>query len=196
MLHNKPLQQSYRRRLDRSLLAYLHRIGVLRRPLAACATQLSAHSVMRLPMHDIPGFTEACFEFQAFLRDQGAPTRLHWVFREDFYSLDPSHHCVRWPVPSENTSLAEALFEQGRSRGLVELTARFTIGSSVAASVLAPEPDEIQGWSQGFKLCKITPFAEATSVRGGLRWAMHRWRAPYQRFQKHSEFVPSRRAAA
>lgn len=153
-------------------------------------------SVGRLRMHDIPSFTEACSEFQAFLRDQGAPTRLQWVFREDFYSFGPSHHCIRWPVPSENASLAAALFEQGRSRGLVELTARFSIGSAVAVSVLAPQPDEMQGWSQGFKLCKLTPFAEATPVLSALRWAMHRWRAPYQRFQKYSEFVPCRQSAA
>jgi hypothetical protein len=79
---------------------------------------------------------------------------------------------------------------------LVEIAALFRVGASLAATVFAPAPDEIQGWNQGFKLSVSSPLAEASRVSNGLLWAIHRRRSAYASFQIRYTVVHSRNVAA
>jgi hypothetical protein len=142
-------------------------------------------------MENIPSFTEAVKGFQNFLRADRRPHEIIWAFGEDLYSASPSTHWVAWPLPPENMVHAWRLFDAGRTRGLVELQALFSVGSYTV-----PMPDEIQGWTHGLKLAIRQPFVPATAVARGLRWWMHRVRPTYFRFQRYQDFISRRNTTA
>ncbi len=143
-------------------------------------------------MEEIPSFAEAVARLQRFLRAQAHPDRIAWAFREDFYSVGVSRHRIRWPLPPENEAHAARLYAAGQSRGLVELGALFHVGDATVATVVAPEPEQIQGWSQGFKLTIRSPFAQARPIALGLPWFSHRLRPAYRHFQQLESFIPRR----
>jgi hypothetical protein len=134
--------------------------------------------------------------FRNFLRELGHQSDVVWTFREDFYSIPGSRTWIRWPLPDANAAVAARCFEAGRGRGLVEIAALFRVGASLAATVFAPAPDEIQGWDRGFKLSVRSPVDEAVPVSNGLLWALHRRRSAYANFQRRDTFVHSPGVAA
>lgn len=144
----------------------------------------------------IPEFTKALDQLRDFLVQEGAPAGMVWFFREDYYSVSPGCHFVRWPLPDVNADLAASLFQRGRSRGIVEISAHFRVGEASAVSVLAPAPDEIQGWSEGLKLSKLNPFAEATRISGSsLAWRLRRRCATRRLLPGAFEFASTRKDA-
>jgi hypothetical protein len=55
---------------------------------------------------DLPPFAEAVAEFSAFLRHEGAPEQVRWVFREDVTSYRRRSGCGSDFVPTKpNASL-------------------------------------------------------------------------------------------
>jgi hypothetical protein len=144
----------------------------------------------------IPSFKDGVEQFRSFLRNLGHDGNIVWTFREDFYSGSNSHMWIRWPPPDVNAAVAARCFEAGRSRGLVEIAALCCVGASVAATVFAPAPDEIQGWNQGLKLSVRTTLTQAEPVSSGLLWAFHRRRPECVHFQQRDTFVHSRSVAA
>ena len=142
-------------------------------------------------MDEIPSFREGVERFQQFLRTRGYDGAVVWTFREDFYSTSSSRTWIRWPLPDTNAIVASRCFDAGRATGLVEIAALFRVGTSLAATVFSPTPDEIQGWNRGFKLSVRSPLAEAARVPNGILWALHRHRPAYAHFQKRETIVHS-----
>lgn len=147
-------------------------------------------------MEKIPSFAEAVESLQDLLRAERQPDEIVWAFREDLYSVGPSQHRVAWPLPPENVVYAHSLFDVGRAREIVELQALFSVGNYTVTNVLAPLPDEIQGWARGLKLAVCQPFVPATAIIGGLRWWTHRVRPAYFRFQRYQDFISRRDSTA
>jgi hypothetical protein len=147
-------------------------------------------------MEKIPSFAEAVEGLKNLLRAECQPDEIVWAFREDFYSIGPSQHRVAWPLPPENVFHARSLFDAGLTRGLVELQALFSVGSHTVVNVLAPMPDEIQGWDHGLKLAICQPFVPADTVARGLQWWPHRLRPAYFRFQRYQDFISRRNNTA
>jgi len=140
----------------------------------------------------IPPFDEALSTFRRFLRSQGHPDRVVWAFREDmYYSRQGDQYRVSWPLPHKNEGVARMLFEVGQRRDLVGLHALFYLNDYVVATVEAPEPDEIQGWSENLKLSVRSPLVEAEAIRRFL-WPFHRRSLEYRRSQELEWGVPQR----
>jgi hypothetical protein len=143
-------------------------------------------------MNQIVAFDEAVLDFQKFLQSENHPNDVVWAFRQDWYSVSPSRHWVMWPLPAENEEYARALFQTGRDCGLVEMLAEFSVGAQSVATVIAPFPDEIQGWSRGLKLAIHEPLVPATAVGSRIAWRFHTCGPAYRRFQRYRTAVPER----
>jgi hypothetical protein len=148
-------------------------------------------------MDDISDFNLAISDFRLFLAEQGHPDDLFWVFRDDLWCRGPNHVLVRYPPPAENQLLAKKVYDEGRGRGLVGITAVATAGGRTAATVWFPKypEDEVQGWSQGRKLSIRQPLPEAKAVSGS-RWHIIKLLPGYRRYQRNEWSVGSRRWAA
>src|SRR5881397_684606 len=110
-------------------------------------------------MNDIPDFEDAVESFRCFLAEQGHPTNIFWVFREDIWKRSPISVVLRFPSQRKNLALAQKVFEEGRRKGLVDVHAIATVGDKVAATVWFPKfaDEEIQGWDRGMKLSIAEP---------------------------------------
>ena len=148
-------------------------------------------------MNGIPEFDHAVSDFRRFLAEQGHPDDLIWVFRDDLWRRGPDHILVRYPPPTENHLLAKKVYEEGRERGLVAITAIATAESRTAATVWFPKypEEEVQGWSQGCKLSVRQPLPVAEGV-SGWRWQLIKLLPSYRRSQRDEWSVGSRRWAA
>mgnify|MGYP001159162626 CR=1 FL=1 len=148
-------------------------------------------------MNDIPDFADALEGLRRFLNDNGHPTDVFWVFREDVWQLSPTDVRVKYPSSSENIALAQKVFAEGRERGLVEVKALATAEGKVAATVWFPKlpNEEVQGWNQGMKLVIAEPLPPAKLV-GGLRWWLLRFLPRFRHFQKAAFFIGTRTWAA
>jgi len=125
-------------------------------------------------MNDIPEFAETVQQFRAFLREQGHPTTLVWVFRDDLWKMNLSRVLLREFHGSGRVNLAEKVFVEGRAKGLVQVTAVAQSNDVTAATVWYPkyEDEEIQGWNQGLKLSVVQPLPAATLVSRLLWWPL------------------------
>jgi len=141
-------------------------------------------------MNDIPGFEEAVASFCRFLADQGHPTHVFWVFREDIWKRSPTGVVLRFPSPTKNLPLAKKAFHEGRNKGLVDLHAIATVGNKVAATVWFPKfgDEEIQGWNQGMKLSIAEPLPTAEMV-GQFRWLMLRFKLQFRHNQQLDSWI-------
>jgi hypothetical protein len=149
-------------------------------------------------MSEIPEFQVAISDFRSFLVAQGHAYEIVWVFRDDLWFRGPDRVLMRYPPPEKNRSLAEKVYDEGRERGLVEITAVATANGHLAATVWFPkfpEEEEMQGWSQGLKLSIRRPLP-AAKVIGGLRWRAVRCLSGYRWYQRHEYSIGSRRWAA
>jgi len=148
-------------------------------------------------MIEIPEFQIAISDFRRFLVEQGHADKLVWVFRDDLWFRGPDHVLMRYPPNVGNESLAKKVYDEGRERGLAEITAVATANGHIAATVWFPKfpEEEVQGWSQGLKLTIRQPLS-AAKVIGGFRWGMVRYLSGYRCYQQHEFSIGSRRWAA
>ena len=74
-------------------------------------------------MNDIPDFAEALTRFRRVLGENGHPSDLFWVFRDDVWKLSPRKVWIKYPSSRHNINLAEKVFSEGRQKGLVDIHA-------------------------------------------------------------------------
>ena len=136
-------------------------------------------------MNDIPDFAEALARFRRVLEENGHPSALFWVFRDDVWKLSPSEVWIKYPSSQENIRLAEKVFAEGREKGLVEIHAVAVAAGQIAATVWFPkyEHQEVQGWNLGMKLSISQPLLRAKPV-GARRWSLLRFLPRFRKYQK------------
>jgi hypothetical protein len=148
-------------------------------------------------MNDIPNFEDALTSFRQFLAEQGHPTNIVWVFREDIWKRSPLSVVIRFPSQRKNLALAQKVFDEGRRKGLVDVHAIATVGEKVAATIWFPKftDEEIQGWNRGMKLSVAEPLPSAEIV-GQLRWLLFRLRPQFRHYQRVDLWVGTKAWAA
>jgi hypothetical protein len=148
-------------------------------------------------MRDIPDFQEAFNQFRRFLADNGHADDVFWVFREDMWQLSPARALIKYPPPSENESLSQKVFAEGRSRGIVEIKAVAATADKVAATVWFPKypHEEVQGWYGGMRLSILSPLPRA-SVVAAWRWRLIQFLPKFQHYQREAIFIVTRTCAA
>jgi hypothetical protein len=83
-------------------------------------------------MNDLSTFEDAVASLRRFLDENGHPTDLFWVCRDDVWKRSPTDVLLKYPVTRENTLLAQKVFDEGRERGLVDVHAVATVAGKVA----------------------------------------------------------------
>lgn len=136
-------------------------------------------------MDDILNFDDRLTAFRDFLAEQGHPTNIFWVFREDIWEYAPSKVLLRLPSPNQNLALAKKVYAEGCGKGLVDIHAIATFHDQVAATVWFPKfpEEEIQGWDCGIKLSVASPLPEVEVV-GSLRWLSFRLNQQFRHYQR------------
>lgn len=148
-------------------------------------------------MNDIPCFEDAVASFEHFLTEQGHPSKILWVFREDIWKRSSSDLVLRLPSQQKNLALAKKVFREGRKKGLVDVRAIASVDDQVAATVWFPKfPDEeVQGWTRGIKLSIADPLPRAKSV-GGVRWLCFSLQPMFRHYQRSELQVGTKAWAA
>ena len=141
-------------------------------------------------MNDIPDFAGALAQFRRFLGENGHPSDLFWVFRDDVWKLSPTEVWVKYPSSPQNIRLAEKVFAEGREKGLVEIHAVAVAAGHLAATVWFPKyaNEDVQGWNRGMKLSISQPLPRAKTI-GALRWSLLRFRPRFRQYQKADMFI-------
>jgi hypothetical protein len=136
-------------------------------------------------MNEIPDFVEALTQFRRVLGENGHPSDLFWVFRDDVWKLSPMEVWIKYPSSRQNISLAEKVFTEGREKGLVDIQAVAVAAGQVAATVWFPKyaHEEVQGWNRGMKLSISQPLPNAKIV-GALRWSLLGFLPRFREYQK------------
>jgi alpha/beta hydrolase family protein len=136
-------------------------------------------------MNNIPSFDDAVASFQHFLTEQGHPSKILWVFRDDIWKRSSSDVVLRFPFQIRNLALAKKVFAEGRKNGLVDVQAVATVDDMTAATVWSPKftDEEIEGWNRGMKLSIAQPLPEAKPV-GGLMWLWFRLHPRFRQYQR------------
>lgn len=142
---------------------------------------------------DIPPFDLALEQFRDFLNRNGASDGIEWVFRDDLCPLSRGRFLVRRSDSSENRRLAQKVFSEGRSRGLLEISVIASSPQFTVATVWYPrtDRDQVQGWNRGMKLSILQPLPHAEFV-SCLVWPVVRWLPTYRRYQSNAAFVGTR----
>jgi hypothetical protein len=142
-----------------------------------------------MSVSDIPLFEDAVTSFQRFLADQSHPSEIFWVFREDIWKRS-GEVLLRFPSRVRNEAIAKKVFEEGRKKGLVEISAIASAGHQVAATLWFPKfvSEEVQGWSRGLKLSIAKPLPAAKFV-GGPRWLCFRLHPQFQHYQRSESLI-------
>lgn len=136
-------------------------------------------------MNDIPSFEDAVASFEHFLTEQGYPSKILWVFREDIWKRSSTDVVLRFPSQIKNQALVKKVFGEGRQKGLVDVHAIAMVADMTAATVWFPKftDEEIQGWNRGMKLSIAQPLPKAKSV-GGLMWLWFRLHPKFRQYQR------------
>ena len=136
-------------------------------------------------MNDVASFEDAVASFTHFLTEQGHPSKILWVFREDIWKRSSSDVVLRFPSQIKNFLLAKKVFREGRNKGLVAVHAIATVGDMTAATVWFPKftHEEIQGWNCGMKLSIAQPLPKAISVAGPI-WLLFRLHPQFRHYQR------------
>lgn len=71
-------------------------------------------------------------DFRRFLNEQGHVGELVWVLHDDLWFWGPDHVLMHYPPPAGNESLAQKVYDEGRERELVGVTAVATAKGHVA----------------------------------------------------------------
>jgi hypothetical protein len=148
------------------------------------------------PECDLATFEDTLKSFRLFLAEQGHPTNIRWVFRDDLWQRPVSLE-LRFPSQKKNLLLAQKVFNEGRRKGLVNLHAIATARDAVAATVWFPKfkGEEVQGWERGIKLSIAQPLPIANLV-GPLRWLSFRLHPQFRHYQRYRGLVGTKAWAA
>lgn len=148
-------------------------------------------------MNDIPDFEDAVASFKHFLAEQGHPSKILWVFREDIWKRSANDVVLRFPSQIKNLALAKKVFGEGHRKGLVDVHAIATVDDMTAATVWFPKftDEEIQGWNRGMKLTIDQPLPNAKPV-GGLMWLWFRLHPKFRHYQRCEWLVGTKAWAA
>lgn len=148
-------------------------------------------------MNDIPEFEDALSSFREFLTQNGHPSEIVWIFRDDLWKRSVSEVLVRVPSQPENLVLAKKVFNEGRRKGLVDVHAIAIAGGAIATTVWFPRTldDEIQGWDRGMKLTISEPLLRAKTF-GSFRWWLFSFLRGFRYYQAHELIVGTRAWAA
>jgi hypothetical protein len=148
-------------------------------------------------VNDIPNFEDAVKSFRRFLTQSGHPAEIVWVFREDVWKRSPTDVAVRYPPSSDNLTLIQKVFAEGRERGLLDMHAIAVTPNSVAATVWFPRSpeDELQGWNRGMLLSIAEPLPRAKLV-GRLRWMFYCLVPRFRHYQNAELWVGTKSWAA
>lgn len=148
------------------------------------------------PECELATFEDTLKSFRLFLAEQGHPTNIFWVFRDDLWQR-PASLELRLASQKKNLLLAQKVFDEGQRKGLVEIQAIATTGDAVAASAWFPKfkGEEVQGWERGIKLSIAQPLPTANLV-GPLRWLSFRLRPQFRHYQHFDGLVRTKAWAA
>ena len=148
-------------------------------------------------MNDIPEFEDALSSFRQFLTDNGHPSEIVWVFRDDLWKRSVTEVFVRIPSQSKSLVLAKKVFNEGRKKGLVDVHAVAVADKTVAATVWFPrtDDDEIQGWNRGMKLTISEPLLRAKTF-GSFRWWLFSFLPRFRHYQTWERIIGTRVWAA
>jgi hypothetical protein len=130
------------------------------------------------PAHPyLPPFAEAVATLCAFLVGQGAPAQVIWVSRGEVTS-HRRRIWVRLGDPDEALRRAEAMYEDGRRRGLgVSMRAVCRVGSSTACYVWAPKDELSASYAmqpRSLKCLVPAPLLPAIEVTSAVGWHLLR----------------------
>jgi len=148
-------------------------------------------------VNDIPEFEDALSSFRQFLTDNGHPSKIVWVFRDDLWKRSVTEVFVRIPSQPKSLVLAKKVFNEGRKKGLVDVHAIAVADNTVAATVWFPrsDDDEIQGWNRGMKLTISEPLLRAKTF-GSFRWWLFSFLPRFRHYQTWERIIGTRAWAA
>ena len=148
-------------------------------------------------MKDIPEFEDALSSFRQFLTDNGHPSEIVWVFRDDLWKRSVTEVFVRIPSQPESLALAKKVFNEGRRKGFVDVHAVAIADNTVVATVWFPrtEDDEIQGWNRGMKLSISEPLLRAKTF-GVFRWWLFSFLPRFRHDQRWELIIGTKEWAA
>jgi hypothetical protein len=139
-------------------------------------------------------FAEAIASFRSFVSEQGFPSDLVWVFREDVLRIG-RHLLVRVPVAAENAILARDYFELGRAQGRgVTLMAWCPLEGRSVCSVWVPRDDREASealQAPTLKCSAALPSGKAWAIRSRRSWCWLTWWQG-RRDQALREYLPAR----
>lgn len=113
-------------------------------------------------------FDDACAHFQAFLREQGVPSQLLWICREDLTGR--RRRLVVHPAPPAiNREIYRGLFEAGRKRGFgISLEVACFVGDDAGCYLFVPS-DEVEAdqsmLSSGLRFSYATDYPDICAFR-------------------------------
>jgi hypothetical protein len=143
-------------------------------------------------------FEEARAYFKDSLSNNGVPSDLLWVFREDVIFLYDRIY-IRTPVPTENESLARACYELGQKREFGINLLGFCLLDSRLCSYIAIPQDDLDAQAmlmskEGVKYSWRTELREAQAISNSLKWRIRAWQSSRARFSRFDNHVPSKRS--
>lgn len=141
-----------------------------------------------------PSFESAVEQMRAFLAEEAKPTRISWIFRDDLFLTRVDRAIVRYPPPAINESLARKVYEEGRSRGFVEVSAIAASADETFVTVWCPRSrdEEADAWNDGTRMSIANPLARASLVGSRIAWSLWRKMPSYRRYQRDAEFIGTR----
>ena len=145
---------------------------------------------------DIPTFEEAIGQMQSFLLREGHNDTVRWIFCDDAIQHSQEVITVRLGIPTINEALARKVYEEGREKGIISITALGTSDECTMVAVWYPKHkgEEVQGWNRGLKLSIRKPIAKVKRISSFL-WPLMRCTPAYRRNQKYCTDMGTRKWA-
>jgi len=144
-------------------------------------------------------FFQATENFREFLRREGRPERIEWIFREDVSEIGRVKF-IRVPPPAGNAQAAERLYLLGAERGLgISIEALTHTDEITYAWVFVPtdatnaECSLVGG--EHLKLAMPRECVPPREVNNSMSWWLVRLRASANRRFKFIDLLPKRAAA-
>ena len=124
-------------------------------------------------------FNKAQIIFKEFLKKEGLPNDLLWLFNEDVIS-DSGKYLVKVPVPTENEILAEECYDLGRLRGFgVALHGFCLLGTRVCCYIQLPENDMDSQYKMTsglyVKYTVVIHIKTGEAVKNSVLWHIRKW---------------------
>ena len=137
-------------------------------------------------------FEQAMASLQKFLKENGHPENVFWVFRGDLWQR-PTDVLVRYPPPPRNLVLARKVFTEGCDRGFIAIDAIATTHDQAAATVWFSKfpRDQVQGLDAGVKLSLAQPMPHATLI-SPWRWWSVRFRPRFRQYQRYESWIKTK----